>query len=204
LPSIQTRDNLDPVFISYDKFGEIGMKRTLLIAFCLLAVLSLPVVTVGKPKPPKMVIQLYAEDSYDMGGLVGTTEVYLMLPDGSKAKAVCRTGYIAKTPCTIASFAPEKRVVTACFTPGMQAEGHCFGPEAYYADRKVNDITIYGASGKIVYRITGSWTDFRAWVATPPRPQWSAQCVDGTYSYSQEREGTCSDHGGVREWGRLQ
>jgi hypothetical protein len=28
----------------------------------------------------------------------------------------------------------------------------------------------------------------------------SAQCADGTYSYSQNRRGTCSHHGGVARW----
>lgn len=28
----------------------------------------------------------------------------------------------------------------------------------------------------------------------------SAQCGDGTYSFSQNRRGTCSHHGGVSEW----
>ncbi len=28
----------------------------------------------------------------------------------------------------------------------------------------------------------------------------SAECGDGTYSFSQHRQGTCSHHGGVSEW----
>lgn len=28
----------------------------------------------------------------------------------------------------------------------------------------------------------------------------TARCVDGTYSYSQHRQGTCSHHGGVAQW----
>ncbi len=28
----------------------------------------------------------------------------------------------------------------------------------------------------------------------------TAQCADGTYSFSQHRSGTCSRHGGVAEW----
>lgn len=28
----------------------------------------------------------------------------------------------------------------------------------------------------------------------------SAQCRDGTYSFSQHRSGTCSHHGGVTQW----
>jgi hypothetical protein len=28
----------------------------------------------------------------------------------------------------------------------------------------------------------------------------TAQCSDGTYSFSQHRQGTCSHHGGVEQW----
>jgi hypothetical protein len=28
----------------------------------------------------------------------------------------------------------------------------------------------------------------------------SAECKDGTYSYSEHRRGTCSYHGGVKVW----
>jgi hypothetical protein len=28
----------------------------------------------------------------------------------------------------------------------------------------------------------------------------SAQCQDGTYSFSENRRGTCSGHGGVTQW----
>ena len=42
--------------------------------------------------------------------------------------------------------------------------------------------------------------------APTPTPQSSvpagatAKCRDGTYSYSQHRQGTCSHHGGVAQW----
>lgn len=34
----------------------------------------------------------------------------------------------------------------------------------------------------------------------PKSPQPTAQCYDGTYSYSTGRQGTCSHHGGVKYW----
>jgi hypothetical protein len=43
-------------------------------------------------------------------------------------------------------------------------------------------------------------------LATTPTPQpkppagATARCRDGTYSFSQHRQGTCSHHGGVAEW----
>jgi hypothetical protein len=33
-----------------------------------------------------------------------------------------------------------------------------------------------------------------------PPPGATAQCRDGTYSWSQHRQGTCSGHGGVAHW----
>jgi hypothetical protein len=33
-----------------------------------------------------------------------------------------------------------------------------------------------------------------------PPPGATAQCGDGTYSFSQHRSGTCSHHGGVARW----
>jgi hypothetical protein len=33
-----------------------------------------------------------------------------------------------------------------------------------------------------------------------PPPGATAQCRDGTYSFSQSRRGTCSHHGGVANW----
>ena len=40
------------------------------------------------------------------------------------------------------------------------------------------------------------------WVPSPSNDPTgaSAQCRDGTYSYSQHRQGTCSGHGGVARW----
>ena len=35
---------------------------------------------------------------------------------------------------------------------------------------------------------------------TSPPPGASAQCRDGTYSFSRSRSGTCSHHGGVARW----
>jgi hypothetical protein len=36
--------------------------------------------------------------------------------------------------------------------------------------------------------------------ADSPPAGATAQCNDGTYSFSQHRSGTCSHHGGVRRW----
>ena len=54
-----------------------------------------------------------------------------------------------------------------------------------------------GSSGSGGYRnVDGNW------VPSPgSNPAGAtAQCRDGTYSYSQHRQGTCSHHGGVLRW----
>jgi len=38
-------------------------------------------------------------------------------------------------------------------------------------------------------------------VIAPAAPAGAtAECKDGTYSFSQHRQGTCSHHGGVKQW----
>jgi len=54
-------------------------------------------------------------------------------------------------------------------------------PDDYYVNR----------SGHVVHRPMFSTT----------RPEGaSAQCRDGSYSFSEHRRGTCSYHGGVAQW----
>ena len=36
--------------------------------------------------------------------------------------------------------------------------------------------------------------------AAAPPPGATAECKDGTYSFSKHRSGTCSGHGGVKRW----
>jgi uncharacterized protein YraI len=59
-----------------------------------------------------------------------------------------------------------------------------------------------------VFHTGSGYTNSRgAWVPSPartsdnqPPPGASAQCCDGTYSFSMSRRGTCSHHGGVCRW----
>lgn len=52
----------------------------------------------------------------------------------------------------------------------------------------------------------GTYTNSRGEIVKRPEncsatPQGAtAQCADGTYSFSQSRRGTCSHHGGVAKW----
>jgi hypothetical protein len=105
-----------------------------------------------------MTVQLVAQNVAEDHG-VEMADVYLVLPDGSHAFGHCIT--ILGPPCVVESFAPEKRVTQAC--TGQSGGNHmpaiCFWKELYSADRRGNDITLYGANGAVTYHITGSWTD---------------------------------------------
>jgi hypothetical protein len=162
-----------------------------------LSVLAVCMTAVAKPKPPKMVVQLYAQQI--VAADLEIIQVYLVLPDGSRAEAICS---FQTDGCMLDPFTPEKRESGNCLPPDKSFQATCYANEMYYADRKANDITLYGAKGGVTYHITGSWTEFVA--GTLPKrlipPRWTAACRDGTLSYSQDRSGTCSDHGGVYAW----
>jgi hypothetical protein len=48
----------------------------------------------------------------------------------------------------------------------------------------------------LVFLVVLSIFSWFEWSSASP----TAICTDGTYSYSQTRSGTCSHHGGVKEW----
>jgi hypothetical protein len=152
----------------------------------------------AKPKPPKMVVQLYAQ--VVSSGITQSVDVYVVLPDGSRAVGHCFWS-MGGSPCVVDPFAPEKRVVQNCIPPDRQFQAQCITSEIYYADRKINDLTLYAANGKVTYHITGSWTEFTLGRVPPSKgPTVKAVCQDGTYSFSEQNSGTCSDHGGVYRW----
>ena len=62
-----------------------------------------------------------------------------------------------------------------------------------YSDQTI----IHTSDGYINSR--GNYVPSPAYSNTVPRGA-SAQCNDGTYSFSQSRRGTCSHHGGVASW----
>lgn len=49
--------------------------------------------------------------------------------------------------------------------------------------------------------VNGNQVHFPAYSQNGQVPEGAtAQCSDGTYSFSQHRSGTCSNHGGVANW----
>jgi hypothetical protein len=65
-----------------------------------------------------------------------------------------------------------------------------------------------GSKPKVKPNCTSSGTYVNSKGQTVPRPEncsappegATAQCRDGTYSFSKSRRGTCSHHGGVAKW----
>lgn len=74
--------------------------------------------------------------------------------------------------------------------------GYVFSPYLYYNDDSSTQ------SKEYVRCYTNSYGQrIQSPTFSPSAPQGAtARCVDGTYSYSQSRRGTCSHHGGVAEW----
>jgi len=71
-------------------------------------------------------------------------------------------------------------LVATAPSPAQQRPGEC----GYYVNR----------DGHTVPRPCGNARD-----QTPPNGA-TAICRDGSYSFSEHRNGTCSGHGGVRSW----
>jgi hypothetical protein len=56
-------------------------------------------------------------------------------------------------------------------------------------------------SGKGYINSSGDWTPSpKHTLDGKPPPGASAQCRDGSYSFSAHHRGTCSHHGGVARW----
>lgn len=104
---------------------------------------------------PKMKVQLYGDSVEFKAGLT-FVHVYLILPNGDHAEGTCLQAIGPN--CKLESFAPEKRKKSPCELPNQPSTTiTCYESENYEADRKNNDITLYGGSGKVTYHIYGSW-----------------------------------------------
>ncbi|MBG6139745.1 DUF3761 domain-containing protein [Longispora fulva] len=83
------------------------------------------------------------------------------------------------TPAAPTSKAPEAKVAPPANAPAPPKPVTC--GEGYYLN----------SDGKCVQRPVQ---------APQPPAGASAECNDGTYSFSAHRRGTCSSHGGVKRW----
>jgi hypothetical protein len=119
------------------------MKMLMLLAAVL--PMAFPVPVYAKPK--------IGQDVVRQGPDMTFVDIFLILPDGTHARAQCMW-FGGIRPCLIDAFQAEKRIVEPCEVNGPT---RCFRNEVYYADRRSNDLTIYAANGKQEYHIIGSW-----------------------------------------------
>ena len=108
-------------------------------------------------KKPKMVVQMAAYDyTWNPAFAAETIDAYFILPDGTHVHGTCISDSMDKPRCEPESWTPEKRNPAQCQETGKNAK-RCTYQETYYAERKVNDLTIWAANGKIVYHLKDSW-----------------------------------------------
>jgi len=74
--------------------------------------------------------------------------------------------------------------------------------EEYLAVRSTPPVaTTPTEQGKGYVNVDGQWVPSPVKTADGQAPAGAtAKCRDGTFSFSQHRQGTCSHHGGVAEW----
>jgi uncharacterized protein YraI len=103
---------------------------------------------------------------------------------------------------TIATLANGETVeASACSATWCSAKWH--GRNGWIARRNltlVKKAQGQGKSGRGYRNSDGQWVPSPQQSTTGPPAGASAQCNDGTYSFSRHHSGTCSHHGGVRRW----
>jgi Protein of unknown function (DUF3761) len=130
--------------------------------------------------------------------------------------ALALAALLAGVPCTISPVIPgalaqqqaEKKEVKV-WVNTKSGVYHCPGSR-WYANTKQGKYMTECDAQKAGYRpaygsLCGSDCGTKASEPAPPSKETppagaTAECNDGTYSYSQHRSGTCSHHGGVKRW----
>lgn len=76
-----------------------------------------------------------------------------------------------------------------------------YAEQAYLADSALPPATAQRSEGRGYRNAYGEWVRSPTWTPDSlPPPGATAQCGDGSYSFSNTRRGTCSWHGGVARW----
>lgn len=94
------------------------------------------------------------------------------------------------TPEYSPSFAPEQQAPASAFSFSPFASPE---PTGSPSDVQLSNNDYYTNS-------SGNRVHDPAYSSGGVPPGATAQCRDGTYSFSQHRQGTCSHHGGVARW----
>ncbi len=118
-----------------------------------------------------------------IGGVVALGLVTIVAASGGSTNSTSQTSSPVVTPVTDTQ--TETEAAPAVVTPTAQPQQ---SPTPLSNDNSYTNV-----SGNTVHSPAYSENGSVPAGAT-------AQCRDGTYSFSQHRSGTCSDHGGVAEW----
>jgi hypothetical protein len=131
---------------------------------------------------------VYTNDDQHLGAIfshtyqrAGTFTVHALLTDA--------TGQTVASTCAYSWTAPAPVVRSSSGTSGSSASGSGTGTGSSSASSTGDTYT--NVDGEQVQRPVD---------APSAPPGATAHCNDGTWSFSQHRQGTCSGHGGVAEW----
>ncbi len=161
-----------------------------LLRFAVVTLVALLAPTVSCVPPedsaevPQFPTIAYAAQQLDVRELPEVTaQILARLPQGSAVSVgTCASGW-----CGIAT---------------SEVEG--YGEQAYLTDSLPPTQTTaeqQRPQGRGYWNANGEWVQSPTWTADGSPPLGAtAQCRDGSYSFSNTRRGTCSWHGGVARW----
>jgi len=109
-------------------------------------------------KKQKMNVEMVAYDVQVDGSplFLHHVDAYFVFPDGTRIHGTCMSGIGSDVSCEPESWTPEKRTANQCQVTNKDSK-RCTYQERYYAERKLNDLTIWAANGRIVYHLKDSW-----------------------------------------------
>jgi hypothetical protein len=205
------------------------MKNLLLVSLCVVAIVATAKATgsisqLSEPAVVYLVLGgpdasgLYHRDNCPLilkGGVTSSMQLEDAQKRYFRPHCACIAGREAEPPCTETA------------TQAISATTTAIDVSKYIGMATKDLVRLHGAPTSIIQdlwsyqklgitlrvggnKVLDAWTGFRAQPAAvvAPTPQNNsapasgptAQCKDGTFSYSKSRSGTCSGHGGVARW----
>ncbi len=90
-------------------------------------------------------------------------------------------------------------VLAMTLPPSSPAQASSHPHHSYHHSHHSRLYTYHPHSSHYYTNISGHRVHRPVFSAHEPRG-WTAQCTDGSYSFSEHHRGTCSHHGGVSHW----
>ena len=119
----------------------------------------------------------------------------------TKSQAMLHASPSARSAALATLAIGETVEVSSCSPTWCSAQWH--GRKGWIARRSLTlseKTPVQPRSGHGYRSSDGQWVPSPRQSPDGPPPGASAQCNDGTYSFSRHHSGTCSHHGGVRQW----